>query len=144
MQHVVSQLIEKRKELEGEAIFYQEKLETLTEQIRAIDTSIVIFDPEFNPKGLAFKRFSPHERYFRRGESMILVFDILRKSEKPLSTSELADKIVEVKNLDLNDKDLRNRIRETIRVTLHNQEKKGILVCDKTMSDLEIFWSIKK
>ena len=144
MQHVVSQLIEKRKELEGEAIFYQEKLEILNEQINAIDTSISIFDPEFTPKGLKFKRFSPQERYFKRGESMILLFDILRKSEKALSTSELADKIVETKGFDSNDKDLRNRIRETIRVTLHNQEKKGILLCDKTISDNEIYWSIKK
>lgn len=143
MQHVVSQLIDKRKELEGEAVYYQEKLEILNEQINAIDTSIAIFDPEFSPKGLKFKRFSAHGRYFKRGEAMILIFDILRRNKKAMSTSELTDEIMKAKNFDLNDKELRSRIRETLRMTLHNQEKKGMLVCDKTMSDNEVYWSIK-
>lgn len=144
MQHVVSQLIDKRKELEGEAIFYQEKLEALTEQIRAIDTSILLFEPEFSPKGLKFKRFSPHERYFKRGEAMILMFDILRRNGKAMSTSELTDEIMDINGFDSDDREFRGRIRETIRVTLHNQEKKGMLVCDNTISDNEVYWSIKQ
>lgn len=58
MQHVVSQLIEKRRELAGELRHYQSMINKLTTELNALDISISLFDPNIKPKELKPIRFS--------------------------------------------------------------------------------------
>lgn len=143
MQHVVSQLLTKRQELAGEVLYYQKKIEELNKQVMAIDTSIAIFDPEFTPKGLKVKRFSPKKRYFAHGESMILIFDLLRKVGEPLATADIVKAIMEKKGLDIANKELYSGISGTIRARLYDYEKKGILSFKSDGPGKDGYWSIK-
>lgn len=143
MQHVVSQLLTKRQELAGEALYYQKKIDELNKQIIAIDTSIAIFDPEFSPKGLKLKRFSPKKRYFAHGEAMILIFDLLREAREPLATADIVKAIMMKKGLDIANKELYSGISGTIRARLYDYEKKGILIFKSAGQGKDGYWSIK-
>ena len=60
MQHVVSQLITKKEELRGELKYCKQRIKDLEELIRGVDTSIALFDPEYNVKAIKTKRYNPH------------------------------------------------------------------------------------
>lgn len=138
MQHVVSQLLTKRRELAGELKYYQKHIRELAEQINAIDTSITIFDKNINIRELDPIRFSPKQRFFNYGEVMRLILDILRDSNTPIKTSILVREVLKKKGY--GDKEYRY-IFPTIRASLYAQEKKGILVMDN-LTGKEILWSI--
>ncbi len=59
MQHVVSQLVSKKEELQGELKYRKQRIKDLEEFIRSVDTSIALFDPEYNVKAIKTKRCSP-------------------------------------------------------------------------------------
>lgn len=144
MQHVVSQLIEKRKELEGEALYHQKRISEIIEQLKGIDSSIALFDPTFNPTCIRHKRFSRNERQFKRGEAMKLIFEVLKTTKEPMKSSEIAEELIKLKGFDANNEDVRYRVLETIRMSLGTQEKKGFLIADRKSSPRDIYWSINQ
>ncbi|HEX5670620.1 MAG TPA: hypothetical protein VFX66_03710 [Sulfuricurvum sp.] len=142
MQHVVSQLIEKRRELSGELKHHQSVINKLTTELNAIDISISVFDPNIKPKELKPIRFSTKNRYFKHSEAITLVLDVLREAERPIITSDLVKQVMIKKEYDLTDKELYNGIFPTVRATLYAQEKKGILVIDSAGPGKDAYWSI--
>ena len=121
MQHVVSQLITKKEELQGELKYCKQRIKDLEEFIRGVDTSIALFDPEYNVKAIKTKRYSPNKHYFKKGESHILILDTLRNADKPLSTSDIAIQILKLKNMDTTDNNLRINVQKTLSSTLKKQ-----------------------
>ena len=57
-------------------------------KITHIDNTIKIFDENYNLTSIRPKRVH-RERYFKTGESKILILDILRTATKLLSTNEI-------------------------------------------------------
>lgn len=142
MQHVVSQLIEKRKQLAGEFLYYQKKVEELNKQILAIDTSIVIFDPNISPKEFKPIRYSNKKRYFAHGEAMILIYDILREAGEPVATADIVKAIMKKKGFDISDKELYNGVNGTLRSRLYTEQKKGVLIFESAGPGKDGYWSI--
>jgi hypothetical protein len=142
LQHVVSQLIDKRKEIAGEIKYYQAILNARIEQLNAIDISISVFDPNIKPKELKPIRFSPKKRYFKHGEVMTLVLDVLREADEQIATSDIVKEVMTRKEYDPTDKELYNGIFPTVRATLNAQEKKGILIFDSDGPGKDGYWSI--
>lgn len=142
MQHVVSQLIEKRRELAGELRHYQSVINKLTTELNAIDISISVFDPNIKPKELKPIRFSTKKRYFKHGEVMTLVLDVLREADEQRATSNIVREVMTRKEYDPTDKELYNSIFPTVRATLNAQEKKGILIFDSDGPGRDGYWSI--
>lgn len=127
MEHVVSQLIKKRSEFEGQFIFYQKKLSELEKLINASDLLIKAFNPFFNIEEIQPKRFTGNKHYFKRGESHIMILDTLRKAQEPLRTSEITKELMRKKNLDIEDQTLIDNIQKTILCTLKRQEKSNLI-----------------
>lgn len=61
MQHVVSQLVSKKEELQGELKYCKQRIKDLEEFIRGVDMSIALFDPEYNVKDINTKRLHTPE-----------------------------------------------------------------------------------
>ncbi len=123
MQHVVSQLITKKEELQGELNFYKTKVAQLEEVLKGIDISIKAFAPDFDLSSVKTKRFTGDKHYFKRGESHIMILDALRKADKPLTTSEITNILMKKKNLDTEDKELVDKIQKSILNALKQQQK---------------------
>lgn len=72
----------------------------MEEIIKGVDSSITLFDPEYNVKAIKSKRYSPKQHYFKKGESNTLILDTLREANEPLSTSEITLAIITEKDFD--------------------------------------------
>ncbi|MBU1669243.1 hypothetical protein KKC13_12560 [bacterium] len=142
MQHVVSQLITKKEELQGELKYSKQRIKDLEEFIRGVDTSIALFDPEYNVKSIKTKRYSPKQQYFQKGESHTMILDTLRNSDKPLSTSEIAISILKLKDMDIEDKSLRINVQKTLSTTLKKQVSSNLIRETHTDSMNNKYWEI--
>ena len=123
MQHVVSQLISKKEELQGELNFYKVKVAQLEEVLHGINISIKTFDPDFDLNSVKTKRFTGNKHYFKRGEGHTMILDTLRKTDTPLTTNEITNIVMRKKNLDTEDKILVEKIQKSLLAILKKQEQ---------------------
>jgi hypothetical protein len=121
---VISGLVAKRSELAGLAEHYAQELDRLDAELKHLDATIKLFDPEMDLRTLPPKRYRESNRIFRQGESNRLMLEVLREAGGTLNTLEIAQRIADKKKLD---EGLVNTVRDTIRDTLRRAEKKGLL-----------------
>lgn len=130
MQHVLSQLISKRAELKAEMTYLIEKAKELDNIIESIDVSIKVFDPNFNLDSIRDKRYTRKSHLFKHGEANKLTLDVLRKSNKPLTTREIAQEIMKKKDLNHDDLELCKNIESKLRAVFY--KNKMLKVVDET------------
>jgi hypothetical protein len=119
MQHVLSQLISKRAELKSEMSYLIRKANELDKIIESMDVSIRVFDPEFNLDNIRDKQYRRKSQLFKHGEANKLTLDVLRKSNKPLTTREIAKEIIKSKNLNCEDLDLSKNVEARLRAIFY-------------------------
>jgi hypothetical protein len=141
MQHVVSQLIEKKRELEGKINYYQGKINILKKIVDSMEVSIKVFEPNFDPLTVTAKKFNPTKRYFENGEAFLKALDFLREKDDWASTHEITVYLMEMKKYDSTDRDLKNKIQKSILQVLRSQYKKG-LIDKKELSDRMLYWKV--
>lgn len=99
----VQGLIRKRAELAGQVEGLHCQLASLMAALNAIDTSIRVFRPEIAlsdlPEGIAPAPFTAF-----RGEVQRFLLDQLRKANRPRTTFELAEAVMEHRGLDATDR----------------------------------------
>jgi len=142
MQHVVSQLISKKEELQGELKYCKQRMKDLEEFIKGVDTSIALFDPEYNVKAIKTKRYSPKQHYFKKGESHTMILNALRNADKPLSTNEITLTILKLKDMDIEDKSLKINVQKTLSTTLKKQVISNLVRETHTDSENNKYWEI--
>ena len=95
-------LIRKRAEMASQVVRRRAELVELMAQLSHIDAAIRVFKPELEledlPEALAPAPFAGF-----RGEIRRFILDELRQANGPLSTFDLADKVMDKRQLDLND-----------------------------------------
>jgi hypothetical protein len=125
--HVISALREKRALVAG----LIEKLERKLEQHRAdlthIDGVLRLFQPDHDPGDIKPKRtYARRTRYFARNELSRLCMDELRAAGGgPLTTDDIAGRIIEGKGFDAADAVLRKAIGEQCLSLLRSFRKRG-------------------
>ena len=142
MQHAVSQLVSKKAELQGELKYYRDRIEQLEEMIQGVDIAITVFDPDFNIKDIKPKRYWQKKHRFKHGETHTLVLDALRKADKPLSTYEITQKLMEIKKYDREDHMLVKNIQKTIAKTMKNQANNNLIRKTHNDSFNNYYWEI--
>lgn len=115
MQHVLSQLITKRTELKAEMTYLIQKINELEKIIDSLDVSIKVFDPNFNLDDIRNKRYRRKSHLFKHGEAYKLTLDILRKAHSHLTTREIAQEIMKLKNLNYEDLELSKSVESKLR-----------------------------
>ena len=113
--HVVSGLIEKRRELAGIIDELQRQLDQHRADLTHIDGVLRVLASDLDPETIRPKRFYRRNRYFARNELSRLCLDALRTSSgEPLSTDDIAGRVIAAKNFDAGDAILRAAIKEQI------------------------------
>jgi hypothetical protein len=87
--HVISALVSKRSELAGMVAFHYKEISRITEEVKALDAAIKIFEPAYRINSINPKRYQKKIAFFKHGEGSRAVLDILRESGKPLSISDI-------------------------------------------------------
>ena len=101
--HVISALVKKRAELRGDIIHYKQLIATLDKDLQTIDATIKIFDVDYDISSIK-PVIKARNRFFNNGEAKVLVLEVLKNSEVPISTDKISNIIAINRNLSFENK----------------------------------------
>ena len=112
--HVVSALRNKRSELAGIVGRLEQQLLTHRASLTHVDATRLLFDPDSRPQEIRPRRQRARNSWFRPGECLRLIYDVLRDAPQPVATRELTERIMQVKAIPATDDRRRELIQKTI------------------------------
>ena len=112
--HVIDALRNKRAELVGTLRQLEQQLAQQRANLAHLDATMRLFDPDIRPRDIPPKQPRIYNAWFRPGECLRLVYDELREATQPVTTRELAERIMCLKAMPIPD----DRRRELVQRTL--------------------------
>ena len=103
--HVITALIAKRAELAGQIEHAQDQLRQLVIALDNVDATIHIFDPEIELENIKTRIVPERHRGFR-GEITRIVLTTLRNAKRPLTSAEIAQRVMAERGLETTNKRL--------------------------------------
>jgi hypothetical protein len=126
--HVVSGLIEKRRELAGIIDELQRQLDQHRADLIHIDGTLRVLATDLDPETIRPKRPYRRNRYFARNELSRLCLGVLRTAASgPLSTDDITGRVITAKGFDAGDAILRVAIREQVGSTVKRLHRCGAI-----------------
>ena len=140
--HVISALSTKRGEILGSIKHYKQIISSLDKDLQTIDATIKIFEPNY--KFGSEKIVNKHRnRFFNNGEAKVLVLEVLKNSNLPISTDKIANIIATNKNLSFENKIDKSNFQKSILLALNTCLSNNLV--EKVSKDgLSIIWKIKE
>ena len=140
--HVISALSTKRGEILGSIKHYKQIISSLDKDLANIDATIKIFEPDY--KFGSEKIVNKHRnKFFNNGEAKVLVLEVLKNSEVPISTDKIADIIAIKRNLSFENKTDKSNFQKSILLALNSCLSNNLI--EKVSKDgLSIVWKIKE
>ena len=121
--HVIGALRNKRAELAGMLRQLEQQLAQQRANLAHVDATMRLFDPDIRPKDIRPKQPRARNAWFRPGECLRLIYDELREATQPVTTRELAERIMRVKAISAAGDDRRERIQKTLLATLNRAKQ---------------------
>ena len=140
--HVISALVKKRAELRGDIIHYKQLIATLDKDLQTIDATIKIFDVDYDISSIK-PVIKSRNRFFNNGEAKVLVLEVLKSSNLPLSTDKISKIIAVNRNLSFENKIDKSNFQKSILLALNTCLSNNLV--EKVSKDgLTIVWKIKE
>lgn len=140
--NVVSGLVRKRRKLAGQIEGTQAMLRQLVIDLDSLDATIRLFDPDIDLEEIKPKPLPPRYHAFR-GEVSRIVLTALRKSDKPMTSRELAKLVISERGLDTGDVALTKLFIKRVGACLRHLRNKKT-VCSRNNIDQSLVWAIKE
>jgi hypothetical protein len=126
--HVVSGLIEKRRELAGIIDELQRQLDQHRADLTHIDGVLRVLAVDLDPQTIRPKRLYRRNRYFARNELSRLCLGVLRTAAgELLSTGDIAGRVIAAKGFDAGDAILRAAIRDQVGSVVKRLHRNGAI-----------------
>ncbi|MEQ9663677.1 MAG: hypothetical protein RLN87_14145 [Parasphingopyxis sp.] len=93
MEHTVSGLIRRRRELTGDILELLAKVDAITADVEALDRTIRLFDPDMDLDAIPALQHRPQPHWAKHGEVSRAVMELLRQATEPLSTRAVAEAV---------------------------------------------------
>ena len=77
-----------------------------------------LFDPNLRPEEIRPRRRRTCNAWFRPGECLRLIYDVLRDAREPVTTRDVAERIMMIKSLSASDARQRALIHKTVLASL--------------------------
>ena len=120
--HVIGALSNKRAELAGVVRQLEQQLVQQRTNLAHLDATMRLFDPDIRPK-LRPKQPRARSAWFRPGECLRLIYDELRDADQPITTRELAERIMRVKAMPATDDRQRELVQKTLLASLNRAKE---------------------
>jgi hypothetical protein len=124
--HVVGALRNKRAEVAGVVSQLEKQLMQERANLAHVDATMRLFDPNSRPHEIRPKHPRERRAWFRHGECLRLIYDPLRDAPQPVTTRELAERIMRVKAMPTTDDRRRELVQKTVLGSL-NRAKQTII-----------------
>ena len=121
--HVISALSSKRAELAGIVSQLERQLGQQKANLAHLDATMRLFDPDIRPNTIRPKQQRARSAWFRPGECLRLIYDELRDAPRPMTTRELAERIMAVKAMPMADDRQRELVQKTILGSLNRAKQ---------------------
>jgi hypothetical protein len=121
--HVIGALRNKRAELAGTLRQLEQQLERQRANLAHLDATMRLFNPDIRPNDIRPKQRRARNAWFRPGECLRLIYDELRQATQPMTTRELAERIMRVKAIPAADDQRRERIQKTLLGSLNRAKQ---------------------
>lgn len=135
---IISGLFNKKQEILGSIESYEALIKKARLNLSVLDQTIALFDESYTKTST---RKMPH-RYFEAGEAKRLILDVLKSSDIPLKTNEIALRVAEKKGIPLDNEAQQQNFQKTIITSLSTIEASG-LVERLGREGLVLIWRIK-
>ena len=112
--HVVGALRNKRAELAGLVGQLEKQLVQQRANLTHLDATMQLFDPDIRPQEIRPKQQRERRAWFRQGECLRLIYDELRDAAQPVTTRELAERIMRLKAMPTTDDCRRELVQKTL------------------------------
>jgi hypothetical protein len=112
--HVIGALSNKRAELAGLVSQLERQLAQQQANLAHLDATMRLFNPDIQPNRIRPKQPRARSVWFRPGECLRLIYDELREAAQPMTTHQLAERIIRVKALPIADDRQRALVQKTI------------------------------
>ena len=97
-----------------------------------------LFDPSIQPETEGAGQRAAQKTWFRPGESLRLIYDVLREAPHPMATRDIAERVMAAKGFGLADDHARILIQKTILASL-NRAKETV---ERVMTDGVVRWRV--
>lgn len=121
--YVIGALRNKRAELAGMLRQLEQQLVEQRADLAHLDATMRLFDPNIQPKDIRPRQPRERNAWFRAGECLRLIYDELREATQPVTTRELAERIMRVKAIPVADNDRRERVQKTLLASLNRAKE---------------------
>ncbi len=135
---IISGLLDKKKEILDSIEGYEALIKKARLNLSVLDQTIALFDESYTKTST---RKMSH-RYFETGEAKKLILDVLKSSDVPLKTNEIALRVAETKGISLDNEAQQQNFQKTIIASLSTIETSG-LVERLGREGLVLIWRIK-
>src|ERR1700710_1945930 len=92
--HVIGALRNKRAEVAGVLRQLEQQLGQQRADLAHLDATMRLFNPDIRPNDIPPQPPRARNAWFRPGECLRLIYDELRQATQPLTTRELAERIM--------------------------------------------------
>jgi len=121
--HVIGALRNKRAELAGTLRQLEQQLAGHRANLAHLDATMRLFDPKVRPSDIRPRQIRARNVWFRQGECLRLIYDELREVTQPVTTRELAERIMRLKAISAADDQRRERIQKTLLGSLNRAKQ---------------------
>lgn len=125
--HVVSALVAKRAELTGLIEHWQSQIRQTSMDLDHLDATLQLFAPDYDLSGIKAKAIRTYNPWFSKGEINRLALDALRTASSPLSTCDIGDRLITIKQIAIEGTQERDRLLKSLLSALQTMRKHGVL-----------------
>ena len=138
--HVISALVTKRAELDGQIASRLAEIDNLKQAVKHIDRTIKVFSPEFDLRTIKATRTNTRNPLFAHGEIQRMVLNYMRCAVDTVIGREIADEILKMKGIEVN-AEVSAQTQKNVLTVLRRLERKGT-VCTVSKADGLLHWRI--
>lgn len=120
---VIDGLREKRSELAEVMKTLEQQLAGHLASLAHLDATMRLFDPTFGAEEVCPRRPRSRSAWFRPGECLRLIYDVLRDAPAPVTTRELAERMMQTQRLVVTDERGRELFQKTILGSLNRAKE---------------------
>ncbi len=95
--HVIDALRGKRSELSGIVSRLEQQIVQHRANLVHLDAAMRLFDPDLVPEEVGSRQQQPRSVWFRPGECLRLIHDVLREAPAPMTTRTLTEQVMGMK-----------------------------------------------
>ena len=117
--HVIGALRNKRAELAGVVSQLERQLSRQQADLTHLDATLRLFDPTIRVTEIRPRRQYMRNTWFRHGECLRLIYDVLREAGQPVTTRDFTERIMQIKAIPAAEARIRDLVQRTLLASLN-------------------------